>query len=159
MMLARFNEIWSTPDYPPQPVAVVDLEVAEQRLGVRLPEGYRRGVLEVGLPCPTLALLDAIIVREFDMPPIGDFYTPAEIVEETLAWREIGMPPQLVAIASDGCGNKFCLDADRLSSNFDSEAIWFFDHDFGTVSRVADSFETWIESYCGLEPVDEPDWL
>lgn len=157
MILARFNEIWSTPDYPPRPVAEVDLEVAEQRLGVRLPEGYRRGVLEVGLPCPTLALPDAIIVRELDMPSIGDFYTPAEIVEETLAWRGIGMPAQLVAIASDVCGNKFCFDADRPSSSSDTEAIWFFDHDCGTVNRIADSFEAWIERFCDVEPVDDPD--
>jgi cell wall assembly regulator SMI1 len=153
MSLARFTEIWTSGDYPPEPVAEADLRGVEQRLDVRLPEDYRQAVLRVGLPRPTIALVDAIVERELDLHSLGDFYSPAEIIEETIAWREIGMPEGLVAFASDGSGNKFCFDADRLNKgSAEAAAIWFYDHDFGTSDRIAASFADWIEEFCRVEP-------
>ena len=158
MALARFTEIWASADDPPQPVAEAELRGVEQRLNVHLPGDYRKAVLRVGLPRPTIALLDAIVERELDLHSLGDFYSPAEIIEETLAWREIGMPGSLVAIASDGCGNKFCFDADRLNDgSAEGSAIWFYDHDFGTVDQIAASFDDWIEAFCRVEPLHKPD--
>ena len=110
MTLARFTEIWTSGNYPPEPVAESDLRRVEQRLNVDLPDDYRQAVLQVGLPRPTIALMDAIVERELDLHSLNDFYSPVEIIEETTGWREIGMPEQLVAFASDGCGNKFCFD-------------------------------------------------
>ncbi|WP_210215134.1 SMI1/KNR4 family protein, partial [Mesorhizobium sp. M4B.F.Ca.ET.089.01.1.1] len=80
------------------------MSAAEQQLGVRFPEDYRQAVLDVGLPRPTIALLNAIVVRGLDLHDLSNFYSPKEIVEETLGWREIGMPDRLIAIASDGSG-------------------------------------------------------
>jgi hypothetical protein len=116
-------------------------------------------VLEVGLLSPTLALLDAIVDRSLDIHCLGDFYAPAVIVEQTLAWREIGMPEHLIAFASDGMGNMFCFDRNRLISGAsNSEAILFFDHDFGTVEVVALDFHAWIGALADVEPVeDEPE--
>ena len=112
----------------------------------------------MGLPCTTIALLDAIVERELDLQSVGDFYSPAEIIEETIAWRELGMPEQLVAFANDGGGNKFCFDADRLNNGSAEEAaIWFYDHDFEAVDQISMSFSEWIEAYCLVEPWREPD--
>lgn len=156
MSLARFIEKWTSGYYPPDPVTELDLQRAEERFGVRLPEGYRQAVLEYGLPRPTADLLHAIVERDLDIHSVGDFFSPSEIIEQTLAWREIGMPEQLIAFASDGCGNKFCFDADRLRSGaVDSCAIWFFDHDFGRVNAIEDSFTAWITALCDVEPWTE----
>ena len=153
MALAQFTAKWTLPDYPPIHVSEADLAMVEKRFETRLPEDYRREVLNVGLPRPTIELLDAIVDGELDVHSLGYFYSPDQIIEETIGWREIGMPPQLVAIASDGGGNKFCFDADRLKSGTaDRDAVWFFDHDFGTVSVVAPSFEAWISAYNDVEP-------
>jgi hypothetical protein len=66
------------------------------------------------------------------------------------------MPEQLIAFASDDCGNKFCFDADRLRYEaVDSGAIWFFDHDFGTVNAIEHSFTAWITALCDVEPWTE----
>jgi len=158
MTLARFTEIWTSGDYPPEPVAESDLRSVEQRLSVRLPDDYRQAVLQVGLPRPTIALMDAIVERELDLHSLGDFYSPVEIIEETTGWREIGMPEQLVAFASDGCGNKFCFDAERLNNgSAEGYAIWFYDHDFETVDKIASSFDVWIEAFCHVEPLGEAD--
>ncbi|TIR31963.1 SMI1/KNR4 family protein [Mesorhizobium sp.] len=153
MSLSRFVEKWTIPTYPPESVSEEDLGAAEQQLGVHFPEDYRQAVLDVGLPRPTIALLDAIVERELDLHDLHDFYSPKEIVEETLSWREIGMPDRLVAIASDGSGNKFCFNADQLGGDSAGmRAIWFFDHDFGTVDEVAPSFHAWIDALCVVEP-------
>lgn len=96
--------------------------------------------------------------RELDFDSVGEFYSPVEIIEETNSWREIGMPERLVAFASDGCGNKFCFDADRLNNgSADGYAILFYDHDFGTVDQTAPSFSIWIERFCHVEPLGEPE--
>ncbi|RWC93739.1 MAG: SMI1/KNR4 family protein [Mesorhizobium sp.] len=153
MSLSRFVEKWTTPSYPPASVLEGDLSAAEQQLGVRFPEDYRQAVLDVGLPRPTIALLNAIVVRGLDLHDLSNFYSPKEIVEETLGWREIGMPDRLIAIASDGSGNKFCFNADQLGGDSaDRRGIWFFDHDFGTVDQVAPSFHAWIDAFCDVEP-------
>ncbi|MER8378719.1 SMI1/KNR4 family protein [Mesorhizobium sp. M0142] len=156
MSLSRFVEKWTTPAYPPDSVSEEDLGAAEQQLGVHFPEDYRKAVLDVGLPRPTIALLNAIVERKLDLHDLANFYSPKEIVEETLGWREIGMPDRLVAIASDSLGNKFCFNADQLGGeSADMRAIWFFDHDFGTVDEVAPSFHAWIDAFCEVEPWHE----
>jgi hypothetical protein len=102
--------------------------------------------------------MDAIVERELDLHSVSDFYSPVEIIEETTGWREIGMPEQLVAFASDGCGNKFCFDADRLNNgSAEGYAIWFYDHDFETVDQIAPSFNVWIEAFCHVKPLGEAD--
>lgn len=158
MTLARFTEIWTSGDYAPEPVAESDLRSVEQRLSVHLPDDYRQAVLKVGLPRPTIALMHAIVERELDLHSLSDFYSPVEIIEETTGWRDIGMPKQLVAFASDGCGNKFCFNADQLNDgSTEGSAIWFYDHDFGTLDQIAPSFHAWIEAFCHVEPLSEPD--
>ena len=157
-MLARFTEIWTSSHYPPQPVAEADLDTVEQRFKVQLPQDYRQAILAVGLPRPTIALMDAIVERELDLHSLGDFYSPSEIIEETINWREMGMPEQLIAFASDGCGNMFCFDADRLNiSHGEGNAIWFYDHDFETVGQIAKSFDAWIEAFCDVQPLPAGD--
>lgn len=158
MRLERFNEIWASSSYPPAQVTEADLRAVERRFDVRLPAEYREAVLRVGLPRPAVALMDVIVERELDMHAVGDFYSPAEIIEETIGWRQIGMPEALVAFASDGCGNMFCFDAHRLNGGTaDAHAVLFYDHDFDTVDQVAPSFDAWIEAFCRLEPTSEPE--
>lgn len=156
MELARFNRIWASTDYPPTPVTEEELASVEQRFGVCLPADYREAVLSVGLPWPKIALLDAIVERELDVHSLNELYSPLEIIEYTIDWRKIGMPEQLVAFASDDSGNKFCFDADRLKEGgADGRTIWFFDHDFGTVDQIAESFDAWIAAFCDIEPLQE----
>ena len=153
MTLARFTEIWCRPDDPAQPVSESDLQNVERRLRVHLPKDYREAILEIGLPQTTIALLDAIVERNLDLHCVGDFYTPIEIIEDTIGWREIGMPDQLIAFASDGCGNKFCFDANQLNdATADSYGVWFYDHDFDTVDQIAPNFSAWIDAFCQVEP-------
>lgn len=60
-----------------QPAA---LEQAEKDLRYTFPASYRGAVFAVGLPRPTTDLWDAID-EQSDLPHLGDFLTPTEIVE------------------------------------------------------------------------------
>lgn len=156
MSLLQFVERWTIPDYPPEPVREVDLHNAEQQLGVRFPTDYRSAVLSVGLPRPTIALMDAIVERDLDVHAVGDFFAPKDVIDNTLAWRQLGLPDRFVAFASDDCGNKFCFAADQLEDQSAADKpIWFFDHDFDTVEEIAPSFAAWIDAFCCIEPLGD----
>lgn len=148
MSLNRFVGLWTHQHYPPEQVAIDELDAAEARLQTRLPTDYREAVLQFGLPRPTIALLDTIVDHELGLADISNFHAPNEIVTETEGWREAGMPPNLVAFASDCCGNQFCFVVSDIRRP--EQEVIFWDHDFDSVETIAPSFAHWIESYCNL---------
>jgi len=150
MNLSRFTALWTHPDYSPDPVSKVELESAEDRLDTRLPADYRAAVLEVGLPRPTIALLDAIVDRELDLRDVSEFLSPVEIVSVTEDWRDLGLPEELVAFATDCMGNLFCFPTTADAGA--SVPVVFFDHDDRTVDVIAPSFTRWIEELCRVAP-------
>lgn len=152
--LADFASKWSHPEYPPKPVLVADLERAEDGLGGRLPGEYRDAVLSIGLPQPTGALLHSVCEGEADFADVADFLTADEMISSTQAWREMGLPNDKIAFASDCMGNLFAFDSGALSQ---SSKVWFFDHDTGGVALAAQSFGIWIQQYLDLRfvPLDD----
>lgn len=161
MELERFIQRWTFPAYPPEGVLPSDLDAAEHQLGVHFPLEYRDAILQAGLPRPTIALLNSIVDQDLDLRDVSEFFSPSEILATTFGAREAGMPPQLIAFASDCAGNMFCFDADKLrSADVDQNAIWFFDHDFCVVEPEAPGFAVWINRFCQVEPsppIDESD--
>ena len=112
MSISRFISLWTHPDYAPTAVSAAQLEGVERRLQTQLPSEYKDAVLEFGLPRPTIALLNAICDRHLELYAVGDFLGPAEIVEVTEDWRDLGLPDELLAFATDGTGNLFCFCSD-----------------------------------------------
>jgi len=150
MSLSRFIKLWTHPNYAPEPVVKEDLEGAERLLKTRLPTAYRNAILELGLPRPTIELLDAICDRDLDLYSLGDFLGPTEIAEVTGGWRDLGLPEELVAFATDGMGNLFCFPTSLEAT--EDLPVFLWDHDSKEVESVASSFSGWIEDYCRLSP-------
>jgi hypothetical protein len=150
MTLARFIALWTHPDYPPEAVSENDLERAEGRLQTHLPADYRSAVLRFGLPSPTIALLDAIVDRELDLRDVSDFLNPEDMVTVTEGWRDLGLPEELVAFATDCMGNLFCFPTEADTSG--GAPVFFFDHDNRAVEVIAPSFAHWIGQFCGVAP-------
>ncbi|WEK59331.1 MAG: SMI1/KNR4 family protein [Candidatus Brevundimonas phytovorans] len=152
--LADFSSKWSHPEYPPVRVLVADLKRAEDQLDSRLPSDYRDAVLSIGLPRPTTALLHSICEEEADFSDVAEFLAADEMVETTQAWRQMGLPKDKIAFASDCMGNLFVFDSGGLSQN---SQVWFFDHDSGEIALLAASFDSWLQRYLDLKFVSLDD--
>lgn len=145
-LLAAFNQRWADADYPPIVVSASGLEQAEGSLGVTYPGAYRSAVLAVGLPRPTADLWDAID-EETDLPHLADFLAPEDAVESAIDWRPMGYPEDLAPFATDSGGNLLSFRAG------DGDAVHIWDHEFGTLERVAPSFAAFLQAYCALPDV------
>lgn len=150
MSLSRFITLWTHPDHAPDAVSKDELGNAETRLQTRLPTDYRDAVLQLGLPRPTTELLDAIVERKLDVRDVSEFLSPGEIVSVTEDWRDLGLPEELVAFATDCMGNLFCFPTEADDGG--EVPVFFFDHDEGTVDVIAPSFARWIEEFCSVAP-------
>ena len=150
MTLRHFIESWTHPDSPPRPVSDEQLDAVETHFGFTFPTDYRSAVLRYGLVSPSIALLDTIVERELDLADLSELLEPDEMIASTETWREMGLPPTMVAFASDCCGNLFCFDAEGAGSAAGS--VFLFDYDRGTTRRIAPSFERWIDTFCSLDP-------
>jgi hypothetical protein len=150
MTMGRFISLWTHPDYIPERVDAGALESAERRLRTRLPSDYRDAILEFGLPRPTIKLLDAICDRELDQHDVSEFLGPEEIIEATEGWRDLGLPEELVAFATDCMGNLFCFPVDQNASS--RQPVFLWDHDSKAVDTVASSFSAWMDDFCRIAP-------
>ena len=152
--LADFASKWSHPKDVPEPILLADLERAEAQLGGRLPDEYRDALLNIGLPRPTGALLHSICEEEVDFADVSEFLAADEMIASTEAWREMGLPSDKIAFASDCMGNLFAFDGNAPSQN---STVWFFDHDTGETALAAPSFAIWIQQFLDLKfvPLDD----
>jgi len=150
MSLSRFIALWTHPQHPADSVSREELEGAERRLRTSLPPDYRNAVLQFGLPRPTIELLGAIVDRQLDLRDVSDFLSPAEMASVTQDWRDLGLPEQLVAFATDSMGNLFCFPTEPDASG--AAPVFFFDHDSRTVELIAPSFARWIDDFCSVAP-------
>lgn len=149
MSLSRFIALWTHPDYAPDLVYKHELDGTEHRLQTRLPTDYRNEVLQFGLPRPTAELLDAIVDRELDLRDVSDFLSPSEIVSVTEDWRDLGLPEEFVAFATDCAGNLFCFPEAKDDGEL---PVYFFHHDNRTLDIIAPTFTQWIEEFCSVAP-------
>ncbi len=148
MNLSRFIAQWTHPDFAPDPVVESELEDTESRLQTRLPAEYRKAIVQFGLPRPTSALLEAIVDQELGLRDVSDFLSPSEIVSVTEDWRELGLPVQFVAFATDCMGNLFCFPKNSEAS--DEMSVFYFHHDSGAVDKIASTFSQWIDDFCSV---------
>lgn len=148
MSLDRFITLWTHPEYRPDIVSEEALEHVEREFGFRFPTDYRSAVLELGLPRPTIDLLDAIVDRELDLSDVSDFLGPSDIIAITRDWRTLGLPENFVAFATDCMGNLFCFATD--SDADETAPVFFFDHDQKSVDIIARSFTDWIGKFCSV---------
>lgn len=57
----------------------------------------------------------------------------------------------LIPFASDSMGNIFGFLSADLKSEHESSSVYFFDHDFDTVDKIANSFSEWLNEYNNID--------
>ena len=152
-LFARFIALWTLSDHPPVPVDPEALDGAEIRLGLLVPDEYRRCLVAHGAPSTSAALLASIIDQDVDMADVQDFFSPTDIVQVTEEWRALGLPANLIAFASDCSGNLFCFECPAPPGPRAPDAlVWLWNQDFDRKRRVAPNFKAWISAFCDIAP-------
>ena len=146
--LEKFANAWCNTEELPVKVSLNDLRGAEDALACKLPEVYLDQIAAVGVPIPSIDLLDEIDDRGLGLPDVTDFLTPEDILNTTRDWRAMGLGETLVAFATDCCGNLFVF---KCEGQEPQSSVWYFDHDFGTTRKLADDFDAWLASYTALK--------
>jgi hypothetical protein len=151
-----FVEKWTHPDYRPMPETESSLARLERQFALKLPIAYRHYMLRFGSGGTTKSLLHSIAERALEVNDVSEIHSVEKVIELTKAWRDQGLPIDYVAIASDCAGNEFCLQvSDCQTEGQQDAAIWFFDHDFQTVEKEADSFVHWLRALTMVDLVNE----
>lgn len=136
------------------PITEVDLAALEARIGVRLPDDYRRFLLEHngGEPTPRcFRFADRTgphtdgAVRAFAGIGSGDSYDWDRLYRTFAAAGRV--PPDVVPIAKDSFGNLVCI----VVRGAHRGTVYFWDHELETdpasyenMDRVADSFTAFL---------------
>lgn len=112
-----------------------EIEQAAKELGIPFPNDYNEflqtfGGAMVG-PYPFFGLRP--------VPVMGRNWS---VVEMTKCYRQQSIPEAAhwVVFSEDHAGNPIGFDS--------NEGIWIFDHDFGGVTRLANSFEDYLLNHC-----------
>ncbi len=136
------------------PVAVLDIASAEQELATVLPQSYITFMQKYGA-VQTPSVLSLIVDGEHEHWDLMAISKIAELIEGTKSYWSAGMSEQLVGFATDSMGNLFCFRrVGPKTPRADDAEVWFFDHEFCSDSKVADSFDQWLLSYLKLKRDD-----
>jgi cell wall assembly regulator SMI1 len=123
-----------------------DIEKLKTELNITIPNEVKLFLTEYG-NIYTPEILDLIVDNEIDLNDIQEFWKPERIIYDKQNEWTAQLSTDLIPFASDSMGNIFGFLTTELNEEKESCAIHFFDHDFDTVEKVADSFSEWIDNY------------
>ena len=149
--LRKFTSSWVHPDFGPVPVPPEALDRAQARFETYFPRSYRDCMVEVGAPSAAHTLSTTIIDRNLGIPCIGDFLRPEDLVATTEQWREVGLPENMVAFATTGDGDLYCLEVVPEDVGVLEDAtVWYFDHEEREVESLDLGFTRWLALYANI---------
>jgi hypothetical protein len=138
----------------PAPATVSDVRRVERELGTALPQSYLTFIQTHG-SVRTPSLLSLIADGEHESGDLMVICEIAEVIKGTRGYWSAGMSDQLIGFASDSMGNLFCFRrVEPGSHRMDDAEVWFFDHEFCKVKKIADGFDAWLFSYLKLKRAD-----
>ena len=123
-----------------------DIENVKKELKIILPNDFKLFLTQYG-NIYTPDIIDIIIDKEIDLNDVQEFWTTEKIIYDKQNEWTAQLNPDLIPFASDSMGNIFAFLTSDLKEKKESCAVYFFDHDFDTVEKIAPSFSEWIDNY------------
>lgn len=113
-----------------------EVNAASQEIGIPFPEDYREFLLRYGGatvgPYPVFGLRPTDVMDD-------DRWSVLDVTSEVRSSGLDGVSNWIV-FSEDHAGNPIGMDADGK--------VWIFDHDFGGVTELAESFEEYVRTQC-----------
>ena len=128
------------------PIDKNDIAELELKLNVFLPDSYKYLISSYGL-VHTPNVLTKICDLGVDISEVQDFLSLEDVFSLSKLYEMTGMPKGHVLFASDCKGNMFCFKLTDCASKQTDIPVWFFDHEFCTVTKVSSSFIEWLEEF------------
>ena len=131
----------------PRGCSDADLDKMEKALHATLPASYRKFMRCHG-NVYTPSILDLITDRKLDHVDMQELFRPATAAKNTKMYWSGGMPDEFIGIATDCMGNMIGFTRGQPEAERpDDLPVWFFDHDYVEVSRIADGFDDFLMWY------------
>lgn len=128
------------------PIDKNDIAELELKLNIFLPDSYKYLISSYGL-VHTPNVLTKICDLGVDISEVQDFLSLEDVFSLSKLYEMTGMPKGHILFASDCKGNMFCFKLTDCASKQTDIPVWFFDHEFCTVTKVSDSFIEWLEEF------------
>lgn len=155
-VFAAFVEKWVGKTARPRRGLERDLVALERQLGITLPASYVVFVLSYGI-CSTVWLLNSIVEGEHDVHDLAWFDDPRKMAADTALYESGGMPKGFLGFASDCGGNMFLFRKADCVPGTEDAPVFFFDHDFVTMEKIAPSFTEWLAEFVVIPIVPDDD--
>ncbi|MFD1426797.1 cell wall assembly regulator SMI1 [Kroppenstedtia sanguinis] len=133
--------IWK---YSLSPISEEVLREKEQKLGIQLPEDFRKVFVENhgGIPFPSCYYLDGCSMSFGQLLTLMEGEEELEFLEANtdIHREEIGMSENVIIFATDPAGNYLCFDYNQLNDGY--PAIIFWDHEVegGNAEKICNTF-------------------
>lgn len=123
-----------------------DIDLFEKEFNIHLPTDYKIFIKTYG-DIWTPNILNIVADKELDMSDVQEFWGIDRIIEDKKNEWTSQLTTEILPFASDCMGNIFGFLAEDLKVTRQTADIYFFDHDFDTVDKIADSFGGWIDRF------------
>ena len=128
------------------PISNEDIAELEANLTAYLPDAYKYLISTYGL-VHTPNVLTRICDLGVDVSEVQDFLSLEDVASLSKLYELTGMPKGHILFASDCKGNMFCFKLSDCTSKQKDVAVWFFNYDLATVTKVSNSFTEWLDEF------------
>jgi hypothetical protein len=129
-----------------KPASVLEIEKIESEFHIFLPADFREFLLEIG-DVFTPNILSIIVDKKIEINDVQEFWDMERISwDKNNEWTS-QLEEDLIPFASDCMGNLFAFMTNDLKKQTQTAAVYFYDHDFDTVEKIANNFTEWVDGF------------
>ncbi|SHJ62600.1 SMI1 / KNR4 family (SUKH-1) [Maribacter aquivivus] len=134
-------------------VSSSDVAKLESEFNIYLPNDFKIFLVDYGTPW-TPDILNIIVDNEIDLNDVQNFWSIENIILDKKSEWTSKILTGIIPFGSDCMGSIYGFLTLDLKEKKESVPVYFFDHDFDTVTKVAESFSEWIDQFIRIKTDD-----